>query len=604
MTNKDKTEQIDALGFGKMAQALSDNYKQCESMLADFSKKAEDGELDPLKLQEPFSHLALTLSQNPSKVFEANMSFFADSMKLYQQMSANYMGMAVPESLIVEPGSKGESVVEPDAEDRRFRHEAWEQHPIFKHIRDTYLLASKWMRTIVSETEGLDANTARKVEFFTDRYLDALSPTNFAATNPAVIERLIESKGASLVHGLKNMLEDIEEGEGQLKIRMTDTSAFTLGENIAALPGKVVFENRMFQLIQYEPATPSVFKKPLLVVPPWINKYYVLDLQPKNSYLKWLVDQGHTVFVMSWVNPDESYRETGFEEYVKDGVLAALNAVTEATGENQINAIGYCLGGTLLATTLAYMAARDDKRIVSATFMASMLDFEEPGDLGVFIGEEEISSLEQKMEERGYLDGGEMAGTFNMLRGNDLIWSFFINNYLMGNDARPFDLLYWNSDSTRMPAKMHSWYLRNMYMKNLLKEHGALNIDGVPIDLKNVTIPVCFVSTLEDHIAPWKSTYAGASLFGGSTRFILGGSGHIAGIVNPPEANKYDYRVTSRPPVDPEKWLEKAEVFDGSWWPAWQKWVKGKSGKQVDVRKPGDGALDIIEDAPGTYVTR
>ena len=604
MKNVDKSEQIDALGFGKMAQSLSDNFKQCESMLADFSKKANDGDLDPLKLQEPFSHLALTLSQNPSKVIEANMSFFADSMKLYQQMSANYMGMAVSGNEAVKPDSTAESVIEPDAEDRRFRHEAWEQHPVFKHIRDTYLLASRWMRTIVSETEGLDVSTARKVEFFTDRYLDALSPTNFAATNPAVIERLIESKGASLVHGLKNMLADIEEGDGQLKIRMTDTSAFTLGENIATQPGKVVFENRMFQLIQYEPTTPSVFKKPLLVVPPWINKFYILDLQPKNSYLKWLVDQGHTVFVMSWINPDESYRDTGFEEYVSEGVMAAVDAIGEATGEEQINATGYCLGGTLLATTLAYMAAIEDRRIVSATFLTTMIDFEEPGDLGVFIGEEEVSSLEQKMDELGYLDGAEMAGTFNMLRGNDLIWSFFINNYLMGNDAKPFDLLYWNSDSTRMPAKMHSWYLRNMYMKNLLTEPGALDIDGVPIDLKNITIPVCFVSALDDHISPWKSTYSGASLFGGSKRFILGGSGHIAGIINPPEANKYSYRVTSRPPADADKWFEKAEVHDGSWWPAWQKWVKGKSGKQVDVRIPGDGALGIIEDAPGTYVTR
>ncbi len=584
-----------------MATALSDNYKQCETMLADYSKKIEQGDLDPLKLQEPFAKLVASMSQNPGKLVEANMNFVAESLKLYQQMSAAYMGMALQGA-----NGEGENGATPAAkattDDRRFKHEAWEQHPVFKHIKDTYLLASKWVQTVVAEAEDLDEATAKKVEFFTDRYLDALSPTNFAATNPAVLERMVETKGASLMHGMKNMLEDIEAGEGELKIRMTDTEAFELGENIATLEGKVVFQNRMHQLIQYTPSTEKTFKKPLLVVPPWINKYYILDLQPKNSFLKWLVDQGHTVFVMSWVNPDESYKDTGFEEYIEDGVLAALDAVTTATGETNVNAIGYCLGGTLLATTLAYMAAQGDTRIDSATFLTTMLDYSEPGDLGVFIGENELSSLDAKMEERGYLDGAEMAGTFNLLRANDLIWSFYISNYLMGNDARPFDLLYWNSDSTRMPAKMHSWYLRNLYLNDLLKQPGAIELNGISIDLGKVKTPVCFVSAEEDHIAPWKSTYAGVKLFGGSKRFILGGSGHIAGIVNPPAANKYGYRMTSRPPVDPENWAKKAEVKEGSWWPAWQSWVKGKAGKMVEARIPGEGDLSIIEDAPGSYV--
>ncbi len=601
--SKKKPQQVDALGFEKVSQTLSDNYKQYESILKNLSSKLEEGNFDPLNLQEPLGHIGKSISQNPNKVIEENMKFLTDSMKLYQEMSANFMGMTMPAESLNKGASGEDAVIKPEAGDRRFKHDAWEQHPVFKHIRDTYLLTSKRMRSIVSEADGLDENTAKKVEFFTDRYLDALSPTNFAATNPAVIERLVESKGASLVHGLNNMLEDIDE-EGQLKIRMTDTDAFTLGENIATLPGKVIFENRMQQLIQYEPATPSVFKKPILIVPPWINKYYILDLQPKNSYLKWLVDQGHTVFIISWVNPDESYKETGFEDYVSEGVLAALDAITAATDEVQVNAVGYCLGGTLLAITLAYMAAKQDKRISGATFLATMMDFEDPGDLGVFLGEKEVSSLEDKMNEQGYLDGDEMAGTFNLLRANDLIWSYFINNYLMGDDVRPFDLLYWNSDSTRMPAKMHSWYLRNLYMKNLLVERGGLEINGVPIDLKSVTIPVCFVSALEDHIAPWKSTYSGVKLFGGSTMFVLGGSGHIAGIVNPPEAKKYSYRVTQRPPVDAEKWFEKADVNDGSWWPTWQEWIKGKSGKQVDARIPGSGRLDVMENAPGSYVAR
>lgn len=604
MIEKKKAEEIEALGFGKMAQSLSDNFDKHQTILEEFSRKAEEGELDPLKLQEPFSHLAMAMTQNPTKMAEANIKFFADSMQLYKNMSENYMNMLGQGGTDGAENAQAESVVTPAPDDRRFKHDAWEHHPVFKHIRDTYLLTSQWMRELVTETDGMDEMSAKKVAFFTERYLDALSPTNFAATNPAVMERLIETKGASLVHGMKNMLEDIEAGEGQLKIRMTDTSAFTLGENIATLPGKVVFENRMFQLLQYNPSTPSVFKKPLLVVPPWINKYYILDLQPKNSYLKWLVDQGHTVFVMSWVNPDEKYKDVGFDEYVIEGVLAAVEAACAATGEEQVNAIGYCLGGTLLATSLAYMAEKQDERIASATFLATMLDFEDPGDLGVFIGEEEVSSLEHTMDERGYLDGAEMAGTFNLLRANDLIWSFYINNYLMGNDARPFDLLYWNSDSTRMPAKMHSFYLRNMYMKNLLREHGKLEINGTPIDLAKITVPVCFVSAFDDHIAPWTSTYSGVKLFGGSKRFILGGSGHIAGIVNPPAANKYGYRVTSRPPADAESWADKAEVHEGSWWPEWQRWVKGKSGKQVDVRIPGDAALGVIENAPGTYVTK
>ncbi len=594
MSRKHTEQTIDALGFGKMHQAYAESMQKYEAMLSEFARKADDMEMDPLHLQKPFADFTKAMMQNPGSLVQANMDFFQDSMKLYQQMSAAHVQQGDEEG--------EEPVIKPAADDRRFRHEAWEENPVFKHIKDTYLLASKWARTVVQQTEGMDPETAKKVEFFTERYLDALSPTNFAATNPAVLEHIQETKGACLVHGLKNMLDDIEAGDGNLKIRMTDTDAFTLGENIATLDGKVVFQNRMHQLIQYTPTTEKAFKKPLLVVPPWINKYYILDLQPRNSFLKWLVDQGHTVFVISWVNPDESYREVGFDAYVQDGIIAALDAITKATGETDVNAIGYCLGGTLLATTMAYMAANDDQRITSGTFLTTMLEFSEPGDLGAFIGEEIVSDLEERMQERGFLDGSDMAGTFNLLRANDLIWSFYINNYLLGNDVRPFDLLYWNSDSTRMPAAMHSWYLRNMYMKNDLVKPNALEVSETPIDLGNVTAPTCFVSTVDDHIAPWLATYKGVQFFSGSKRFILGGSGHIAGIVNPPEANKYGYRVTSRPPADPEAWASRAKQHEGSWWPEWQRWVKGKSGKMVDPRVPGDSELELIEDAPGSYV--
>ncbi|MXY64226.1 MAG: alpha/beta fold hydrolase, partial [Gammaproteobacteria bacterium] len=341
---------------------------------------------------------------------------------------------------------------------------------------------------------------------------------------------------------------------------------------------------------------------PLLIIPPWINKYYVLDLQPKNSFIRWLVEQGHTVFVVSWINPDASYRDTGFDAYVIEGVGAALDAVEAATGESRVNAIGYCIGGALLATALAYLKATGDERIRSATLLTTLLDYSEPGELGVFVDQQQLDKLDETMQEKGYLKGSSMAGTFNLLRANDLIWSFYINNYLLGNDPRPFDLLYWNSDSTRLPASMHRWYLQNFYIDNRLREPGGIEIDGVPIDLGGVDVPVCFVSAVEDHIAPWKSTYTGTRLLSGQVKFILGGSGHIAGIVNPPAATKYCYRTTSRPPADPDRWFAGATVHEGSWWPEWQRWISRRAGKRIPARQPGDGGLEIIEDAPGSYV--
>ncbi len=480
--------------------------------------------------------------------------------------------------------------------------QGWDQ-PSFNMIKQSYLLLSQHMLRLVKETEGLDEKTAQRAEFFTHLFLNALSPTNFATTNPAVLEKVIETRGMSLLHGMKNMIDDLERGEGKLQISMTDYSAFELGKNVATTPGKVVYENRMFQLIQYTPTTEKVNKTPLLIVPPWINKFYILDLQEKNSLIHWLVEQGHSVFVISWVNPDESYKEVGFTEYMKEGVLTAIDQIEQATGEKDINAIGYCIGGTLLATTLAYMAAHDDNRIKSATFFTSMIDFSEPGELGMFIDEQQLASLEEKMDQEGYLDGGKMSGTFNLLRSNDLIWSFYINNYLMGNDPRAFDLLYWNSDSTRMPAAMHKWYLRNLYLHNNLVKPGTLEIDGTPIDLTKIKTPALFISTVEDHIAPWKSTWMGAQNFSGPVKFILGGSGHIAGIVNPPAANKYGYKMTTaKLPKDAQAWADKAKQNEGSWWPAWDKWVSKYSGEQIDARQPGDHQLKVIEDAPGRYV--
>jgi len=383
---------------------------------------------------------------------------------------------------------------------------------------------------------------------------------------------------------------------------MTDMDAFKLGENIAVSPGKVIYQNALMQLIQYTPATDKVLKRPLLIGPPWINKFYILDLRPKNSFVRWAVSQGHTVFVISWVNPDEKLAEAGFDDYMKLGYLAALDAIEQATGEREVNAIGYCLGGTLLASTLAYMAATGDDRIKTATFFVTMMDFAEAGELGVFIDEEQLQALEEKMNRRGFLEGSEMATTFNMLRANDLIWSFVVNNYLLGNDPFPFDLLYWNADSTRMPAVMHSFYLRKMYQENLLRKPNGISLAGQGIDLRKIKVPAYFLSTREDHIAPWKSTYCGTHLLGGDNRFVLAASGHIAGVVNPPDGGKYSHWVNTALPNDPEAWFGGATEIAGSWWPDWQRWVTNFDKKKVPARQPGDGKLTPIEDAPGSYV--
>ncbi len=581
----------DALGFTSLSQGIEASFKQAEQLMQQFSQSAENTKLDPLNMGDVYNELMTQMSQNPHKVMQANLEFWQQGLELYQN--------AVQSMLTQQPMSP---VVSEDKGDRRFKHEGWQQ-PAFDLIKQSYLLMSQHIRRLVTETEGLDDKTAQRADFFTRLYLDALSPTNFMATNPQVLEKVSETKGMSLVHGLKNMIDDLERGEGKLQISMTDYEAFELGKNVATTPGKVVFENRMFQLLQYQPTTESVHTTPLLIVPPWINKYYILDLQQKNSLIHWLVEQGHTVFVVSWVNPDASYAEVGFDEYVVEGVLTAIDQIEQATGEKDINAIGYCIGGTLLATTLAYMAAHEDKRVKSATFFTTMLDFSEPGELGMFIDDDQLDSLDEQMERDGFLDGSAMSGTFNLLRANDLIWSFYINNYLLGNDPRPFDLLYWNSDSTRMPAKMHKWYLRNLYLHNNLVKPGQLVIADTPIDLSDVKTPTLFVSTVDDHIAPWKSTWMGAQRFSGPVKFILGGSGHIAGIVNPPAANKYGYReTTTKLPKDAQAWADKAKQHEGSWWPAWEKWVSKYNGEAIKARQPGDHKLAVIEDAPGRYV--
>ena len=546
---------------------------------------------DPLNIGQAFIELTQRMMSNPAQLMQAQMGLWQDYMNLWQVTAQKMMGVEV------------DPVAKPESDDRRFRDSEWDESILFDYIKQSYLLSSRWLTNTVREVDGLDDKTAKKVDFYTRQFVDALAPTNFLMTNPEVIRATVESKGENLVKGLENLIADMEKGNGQLRISQVDETAFTLGENVATTPGKIVFQDDLMQLIQFEPTTEKVDKCPLLIVPPWINKYYILDLQPKNSFIKWCVDQGLTVFVVSWVNPDKELAEKSFEDYMLEGPLAALDAIEQATGEKEVNIIGYCLGGTLTASTLAYMAEKGDDRIKSATFFTALVDFKEPGELGVFIDEEQLDSLEARMEADGYLEGSSMATTFNMLRANDLIWSFVVNNYLLGKEPFPFDLLYWNSDSTRMPAEMHRFYLRKMYQENKLIEPGGIELNGVPIDLTKVDLPVFMLSTKEDHIAPWKSTYAATQIYKGDTQFCLAGSGHIAGVVNPPTVEKYGYWTNTRNPETPDEWYESAKEHPGSWWPEWRKWLKKQAGGQVAARTPGDHKLKVIEAAPGSYAS-
>ena len=565
-------------------------------LLADFAQRQAESlsaaVRDEMGIARAFMDLYARMAADPALLATTSMSMWADYMQLWQSTWLRMLGMPAP------------AVAEPAKGDARFKDEDWSSNFVFDHIKQSYLIAARHIQETVRQVDGLPPDSEKKVAFFTRQYVDALAPSNFVLTNPQVLRETLTSGGQNLVRGLNNLLTDLEKGGGQLRISMTDENAFELGRNVATTPGKVVHQTPLMQLIQYQPSTSEVYKRPLVIIPPWINKYYILDLREKNSFIRWAVAQGHTVFVLSWVNPDEQLAQKGFEDYMGEGALAAFDAVEKITGEREVNAIGYCLGGTLLGATLGYLGNKGQDRVASATFFVSLLDFSQPGELGVFIDEAQVANLEKKMNQRGYLEGSEMAGTFNLLRANDLVWSFVVNNYLLGKDPFPFDLLYWNSDSTRMPARMHSFYLRNMYIKNLLGQPGGIELDGVPIDLGTVKVPSYFISTVEDHIAPWQSTYKGAKYLGsaarGSLRFVLGGSGHIAGIVNPPAANKYHYWTNDALPDTPQQWFQGATQIPGSWWNDWQTWIdRLNGGEKVPARVP----QDALEDAPGSYAS-
>ena len=579
----------------KLQEAFKDIATRSQKLLQDFSQRYQaDGQqpADPLRLTQTFMDFTAKMLADPNRLVQAQVELWQQYMKLWQATAQRMMGQPA------------EPVAEPARGDKRFNDPAWKDEVVFDYLKQSYLLTARWLQGTIKQVEGVDDKTAKKVDFYTRQFIDAVSPSNFALTNPQVVKATVESKGENLLKGLQNLLADLERGKGQLAIRQTDMDAFKVGVNIATTPGKVVYQNEIMQLIQYAPATEEVYEVPLLIVPPWINKFYILDLKPENSFIKWATEQGYTVFVISWVNPDEQLAKMVFEDYMKLGPLAALDAIAKATGQPKVSAIGYCIGGTLMAATLAYMAARNDDRIVACTFFTAQVDFSEPGELGVFIDEDQLASIEEMMSKKGYLEGSEMATTFNMLRANDLIWSFVVNNYLMGKDPFPFDLLYWNADATRMPAAMHSYYLRNMYQQNLLCQPGGIVLDNVPIDLRQVKIPVYIQAGKEDHIAPSRSVYKATQIYGGPARFMLAGSGHIAGVVNPPRNKKYQHWLneTDKNPPTLAEWQEGAKEFPGSWWHDWDKWLSARSGPKVPARVPGDGGLPAIEDAPGSYV--
>jgi polyhydroxyalkanoate synthase subunit PhaC len=564
--------------------------------LAAYLKPREEGRVDDEFANEigevvkTLGHVAGYWLEDPQRAVEVQNRLGKAYLELWATAAKRLSGELAP------------PVAAPEAGDKRFTDPEWSSNQFYDFLKQAYLVTTRWANGLVKDAAELDPHTRQKAEFYVRQITNALSPSNFVLTNPELLRETLTSNADNLVRGMRMLAEDIETGGGDLKIRQSDASMFAVGRNLATSPGKVIFQNELMQLIQYTPSTPMVLKRPLLIVPPWINKFYVLDLTPEKSFIKWCVDQGITVFCISWVNPDAHLAKKGFEEYIREGTLAALDAIKQATGEDKVHTAGYCVGGTLLAITLAALAAKNDDRIASATFFASQVDFTYAGDLKVFVDEEQIEALERKMAERGYLESKSMATVFNMLRSNDLVWPYVINNYLKGKSPFPFDLLYWNSDATRMPAANHSFYLRNCYLDNKLSK-GKMVIDGTPMNLKAVKAPIYNLATREDHIAPAKSVLLGCKFFGGPVRFVMAGSGHIAGVINPPDKKKYQYWAGPRPRnADLDGWLAKAKEYPGSWWPDWLIWLTKQNPTEVPARTPGEGALKAIEDAPGSYV--
>jgi len=563
--------------FSALAERTSSNGQGPYSMASEAGEAAKS-----------LGEIARHWAAEPAKFATAQSELMASYADLWGRSFRRFLGEEV------------EPVVEPEPGDNRFKDPDWSNGQVFDFWKQAYLITSRWAEDLTRNTSGVDDKTRKKALFYLNQMLSAMSPSNFPLTNPEVLRTTLATNAENLVQGMMHFVEDLGQSKDLLRISQTDLSAFEIGRNLAVTPGKVVFQNDLIQLIQYAPTTDEVYERPLLVVPPWINKYYILDLVPEKSFVKWAVAQGFTVFLVSWVNPDIKLAQKTFEDYMREGIFGAVEAVIRQIGSPKINALGYCVGGTLLASALAYMAAKNDNRIASASFLAAQVDFSEAGDLLVFIDDAQLNSLEEMMAEQGYLDGSRMAAVFNMLRPRDLIWPYVINNYLLGKKPFPFDLLFWNADSTRLPAANHAFYLREFYHLNRLAK-GEMQLGGVRLDLSKVKIPIYELFTKEDHIAPAASVFRGSKLFGGPVRHVMAGSGHIAGVVNPPAKKKYQFWSGGRS-NSLEDWMATAHEAAGSWWPDWASWLAAYSGPKVPARDPSAGPLRAIEDAPGSFV--
>ncbi len=554
------------------------------------SGQKQDAMAEPMvDIVKTFAKITEYWLSDPSRALEAQTRLFSSYMDVW---SSSVKKMA---------GENVANEVEPARGDKRFKDDDWSEIAFYDFLKKAYLVTSRWAMELVTHTDGLDEPTRHKAEFYMRQIAEAMSPSNFAVTNPEVLRETIESSGENLVRGMKMLAEDIETGKGELKLRQSDASKFALGKNIALTPGKVIAQSDVAQIIQYAPTTEKVLKRPLLICPPWINKFYILDLNPEKSFIRWAVEQGHPVFVISWVNPDKRHARMGWEDYIKNGLQFGMDVVQSVTGSKKINTVGYCVGGTLLAAAIALLEREGDKRIASATLFTTQVDFTHAGDLKVFVDADQVAAIERSMEDKGYLDGTRMATAFNMLRSGDLIWPYVVNNYMRGKSPMPFDLLYWNSDSTRMSAANHSFYLRNCYLENNLSQ-GKMMLGGAPISLGDVKVPIYNLATREDHIAPARSVFLGSRFFGGDVTFVMSGSGHIAGVVNPPAANKYQYWTGAKPEGAFDDWVNAAEEHAGSWWPHWNQWIRDLHDKEVDAYEIGSKEYPPLEDAPGGFV--
>jgi len=577
-------------------EKLNENLAKVEALTQRLvASLASSGEKNPA-LEGPGQELYLKaatayvaeMMQHPSKILEQQVSFWGKSIKHWVEAQESLaQGKMVPEDAT--------------GADRRFKNEMWQTHPYFNFVKQQYLMSSEAIENAIQGLD-LDEQDKSRVSFFSRQIIDMMSPANFLGTNPDALERALETNGQSLVDGLENLVRDIESHDGTLGVTLSDPDAFKVGGNIATSEGSVVFQNRMFQLIQYAPKTEKVHKIPLIIFPPWINKFYILDLKPQNSLIKWATEQGFTVFVVSWVNPDPSYADVGIDTYIEEGFLTAIEKVKAITSQKQVNAVGYCIAGTTLSATLAYMTRKNDKSVKSATFFTALADFTDPGEMGVFLDDDFLAGIDQEVDKKGFLHSFFMQRTFSYLRANDLVYGPAIRSYMMGEAPPAFDLLFWNGDSTNLAGRLTKEYLRDLCVGNKLSE-GTFEVLGETLDLSEIKTPICAVACETDHIAKWQSSFLGLNKFGGKKTFILSESGHIAGIVNPPSKNKYGHYTNEDAMVTPDDWKSGATFNEGSWWPRWRDWLAKSAGAMVDARVPGEAGFEVIEPAPGSYVT-